>query len=96
VGSAAVRPLANLSLPISIVSIWALARINLFFIYFAYAGHFFLTRGRSLSNVQALYLLTISNACARVLCASAVHHDAGAPRVACGKHPGIACHAEAR
>ena len=45
VGSAAVWPLTDLSVPISIASIGALARINLFFIYFAYAGYFFLTPG---------------------------------------------------
>ena len=67
VGSATVWPLTDLSLPISIASIWALARINLFFVYFAYAGYFFLTPGRPLSNVQALSLLTINNACARVI-----------------------------
>ena len=67
VGSAAVRPLTDLLVPISIASIWALVGINLFFVYFAYAGYFFLTLGRPLSNVQALSLLTINNACARVI-----------------------------
>ena len=57
VGSVAVRPLTDLLVPISIASIWALARINLVFVYFAYAGYFFLIRGRSLSNVQVLSLL---------------------------------------
>ena len=66
VGSVAVRPLTDLLLPISIASIWALACIDLVFVYFAYAGYSFLTPGRSLSNVQALSLLTINNACARV------------------------------
>ena len=67
VDSATVRSLTDLPIPISIASIWALSRIDLVFVYFAYAGYFFLIRGRSLSNVQVLSLITINNACARVL-----------------------------